>query len=134
VVDKNRLDEYRSRNISDPFNEIRYKFTINKNSILQSNPQDEIDIEIAYNAIMGLTNAINFDYIQLGEEYKMCKMLKNAPASLEKIYLANEGFDFDDIDGSYQRLKKNLVNKRRLEFEPIYTLKAKYYYNKLLDS
>jgi hypothetical protein len=34
VVDKNRLDEYRSRNISDPFNEIRYKFTINKNIML----------------------------------------------------------------------------------------------------
>jgi hypothetical protein len=55
----------------------------------------------------------------------MCKTLKNAPASREKVF-------FMDIDGSYQKLKKKIFSEKRLYYEPKFNWKANYYYNKLL--
>jgi hypothetical protein len=132
LVNRNRLDEYRSRNISDPFDEIRLKVANIKNSILQSNPQDEIDIEIAYTAARSYVDAVSFDFIQLSYEYQMCKTLKNTPASREKVFFVEKGFDFDDIDGSCQKLKEKIVTEKRLYYEPKFNWKASYYYSKLL--
>ena len=87
VVDRNRLDEYRSRNISDPFDEIRYKVAIKKNKVLQSNPQDEIHIEEAYNAVNNLLDAVSLKFMELQYYYQMCLSLKNSPANWEKIFL-----------------------------------------------
>lgn len=133
-IDKNQLDEYSSQNISDPFGDIRYKIVIMKNRFLQSSPQDETDIEEAYGAAKRLINAISFSYILLEHEHQRCKTLKNAPGNMETILLVEKGFDFDDIDGSYQKLKEKIFYEKRLYHEPAYNLKAKYYYNQLLDS
>jgi len=133
-IDKNQLDEYSSQNISDPFGDIRYKIVIMKNRFLQSSPQDETDIEEAYGAAKRLINAISFSYILLEHEHQRCKTLKNASDNMETILLVEKGFDFDDIDGSYQKLKEKIFYEKRLYHEPAYNLKAKYYYNQLLDS
>lgn len=134
VVDKNRLDEYRNRNISDPFDEPRYRAAINKNKLFQSNPQDEIHIKQAYDAVNNFIDETSSKLMELEYNYQMCKKLKYAPVGADKVFLVNKGFDFDDVDGSYQRIREKIISEKRLYYEPKFNLKASYYYNKLFDS
>jgi hypothetical protein len=67
----------------------------------------------------------------LYNKYQSCLSLRNAPANESKVYLSEEGFDFDDIDGSFQSLRIKKFNEILLIDTP-YDEKTKFYYNELL--
>jgi hypothetical protein len=129
VVDGNRLDGYRSRNISDPFDELRYDAAINKTKFIKSNPQDEIHIEEAYDAVNNFIDSVSSEFMQLVYWYQWCKKLKNAPPGADKVFLVNKGFDFNDIDGSHKKLREKAFSDNRLYYEPKFNLKARDYYD-----
>jgi sensor histidine kinase YesM len=59
VVDKNRLNNYYSSTVNDPFSEIRIQLANIFNRILQSNSQDEFYIRAAYDAAKWLYLNLN---------------------------------------------------------------------------
>ena len=51
---------------------------------------------------------------------------------MDKVYLFEQGFNFNDIDGSYRELRVRKINETLLNYEPNDNERARLYYYKLL--
>jgi len=134
LVDKNRLDEIRSRDTSNSEGEILYNLAIIKNSLVESYPQDKAAIEMAYKYARDYVSGTIFMINKLYFQYKDCKKIKDAPPNMMKVYFAEIGFNFDDLDGSFEKLKLKIGEENIIKYQPKYDQKLMYYYEKLLRS